>query len=117
MSLTPNTRLGRYDIRKQIGAGGMGEVYLAEDRRLHRKVGYVKVLDFGLAKLAEPQPVSAEESTLFHSDPGMVRGTVAYMSPEQARGLKVDSRTDVWSFGVLLYELLAHRLPFTGETV
>jgi predicted ATPase len=220
----PNTRLSHYRILEKLGAGGMGEVYLAEDTRLDRKVavkflneefgrdvdklsrfiqeakaasalnhpniltvheigecdgvryiatefiegetlrellsgketlpldlilqiliqtaealtaahaagivhrdikpenvmlrrdGYVKVLDFGLAKLSEPKIIGKEQSTLVHSNPGVIRGTVAYMSPEQARGLKVDNRTDIWSFGVLLYELLARRMPFTGET-
>ena len=81
-----------------------------------RRDGFVKVLDFGLAKLIEPPPVSEEDDTLVHSSPGIVLGTVAYMSPEQARGLKVDNRTDIWSFGVVLYELLARRIPFAGET-
>jgi non-specific serine/threonine protein kinase len=81
-----------------------------------RKDGYVKVLDFGLAKLTEPKLVGEKDETLVYSDPGVIRGTVAYMSPEQARGLKVDSRTDIWSFGVVLYELLTRRIPFTGET-
>ena len=83
---------------------------------MQRSDGYVKVLDFGLAKLSEPKTIGKEQSTLVHSHPGVIRGTVAYMSPEQARGLQVDSRTDIWSFGVLLYELLARRMPFTGET-
>jgi predicted ATPase/serine/threonine protein kinase len=85
-----------------------------------RADGLVKVLDFGLAKFVGP--VSGEQETKaltrvsYQSAAGMVLGTVSYMSPEQARGLAVDARTDVWSFGVMLYELLARRLPFTGET-
>ena len=224
MPLAPGTRLGKYVVRSRLGAGGMGEVYLAEDVRLERRVaikflneelsrdadklhrfiqeakaasalnhpniltvheigetdgisyitteyiegetlrehlsgkeklaldsvlhisiqiaealvaahaagiihrdikpenvmlrtdGYVKVLDFGLAKLTEPRPVREDASTLAQSRAGVIRGTIAYMSPEQARALSVDHRTDIWSFGVLLYELLARRLPFTGET-
>jgi non-specific serine/threonine protein kinase len=81
-----------------------------------RRDGYVKVLDFGLAKLTEPKPIGEEGETLLVSHPGIIRGTVAYMSPEQARGLKVDGRTDIWSFGIVLYELLARRTPFTGKT-
>jgi serine/threonine protein kinase/Tol biopolymer transport system component len=83
-----------------------------------RADGYVKILDFGLAKLTDPRPTSAEPETptLLQSNPGLVMGTVQYMSPEQARGKKVDVRTDIWSLGVVLYELLAGRVPFSGET-
>lgn len=81
-----------------------------------REDGYVKVLDFGLAKLIEPMPISRENRTFVQSIPGIIRGTIPYMSPEQARGLQVDARTDIWSFGVVLYELLTGHLPFAGET-
>ncbi|HEU4875505.1 MAG TPA: serine/threonine-protein kinase, partial [Pyrinomonadaceae bacterium] len=86
-----------------------------------RRDGYVKVLDFGLAKLAAPQLdiVNSQVETRamdLNTTPGMVMGTVAYMSPEQARGLPVDQRTDVWSLGVVLYEIVAGRKPFSGET-
>src|SRR5947209_1397409 len=81
----------------------------------------VKVLDFGLAKLTERQPAtqvdtSAPTRALVNTDPGVVMGTVQYMSPEQARGLDVDARTDIWSLGVVLYEMVAGRLPFEGQT-
>ena len=228
MPLSDGTRLGRYEIRSQLGVGGMGEVYLAEDTQLDRKVaikiltadvasdqqrlqrfiqeaktasalnhsniltifeigqadsthfiateyidgetlrqhmrgahmklsevlnvsiqiadalsaahevgiihrdikpenimlrkrdGYVKVLDFGIAKLIEQLPVAidrdAPTKSLFHTEEGVVMGTVIYMSPEQSRGLKVDARTDLWSLGVVLYEMVAGCLPFEGST-
>ncbi len=86
-----------------------------------RRDGVVKVLDFGLAKIAEPvaiadvqAPEAADLSTSTES--GVVMGTVSYMSPEQARGLKVDQRTDIFSLGVMLYEMIVGRKPFEGAT-
>ena len=226
--LSSGTKLGRYEIRSKIGAGGMGEVYLAHDTELERDValkilaaevaadqqrmqrfiqeaktasalnhpniitiyevgqaegqrfiateyikgetlrqrlrreplslrecfevavqvaaalsaaheakvvhrdikpenimlrpdGFVKVLDFGLAKLTERTTTPSLDSNVatrvqINTAPGMVMGTAHYMSPEQARGKEVDLRTDIWSFGVVLYEMIAGRLPFTGET-
>jgi serine/threonine-protein kinase len=75
--------------------------------------GRVKVLDFGLAKA----PVSKDESgDITATEPGRVIGTPAYMSPEQARGKATDHRTDIWSFGCIMYQMLTGRLPFEGET-
>jgi eukaryotic-like serine/threonine-protein kinase len=225
--LPPGTRLGRYEILSQLGAGGMGEVYLAKDLELGRKValkilpsevagdpnrmsrfareakaasslnhqniltihevgqagstdfiatefidgetlrqrlkrgslsvnetldvaiqiasalaaahgtrivhrdikpenvmirsdGFVKVLDFGLAKqtIDQSSVVDADASTQikFKTAEGIVVGTASYMSPEQARGLDVDERTDIFSLGIVIYEMIAGRLPFTGAT-
>jgi eukaryotic-like serine/threonine-protein kinase len=85
-----------------------------------RRDGIVKVLDFGLAKLTErppPDSVDTEAQTraVVNTDTGMVMGTALYMSPEQARGLQVDARTDIFSLGVLVYEMVAGRLPFEGS--
>lgn len=100
-----------------------------------RPDGYVKILDFGLAKLQERRGEGEtgrkgeDESTLEFSPrlpfspsplltaPGMIMGTVSYMSPEQARGRETDARTDIWSLGVVLYEMLTGELPFAGETM
>src|SRR5215469_3105147 len=234
MSIAPGTKLGRYKIRSKLGAGGMGEVYLAEDTRLHRKValkvlpadlashrdrmrrfeqeataaaalnhpniahiyeigeadglnfiaiefidgqtlrqyihgrqtdlskllrhlqhvadglakahaagivhrdlkpdnimitrdGHAKILDFGLAKLIEPQQTSiptsdavSEAATAIlqqHSTPGVVLGTVGYMSPEQAQGRtnEIDGRSDIFSFGCILYEAVTGQKAFAGK--
>ena len=228
MAIPSGTRLGRYEIRSILGAGGMGEVYLAEDLTLHRKVAIkvlraevisnkdrlarfeleafaasslnhpniltiheigregeyhfmatefidgeslgqrlrvqrmtlpevlevgiqiasalaaahaagivhrdikpdnimvrrdhlVKVLDFGLAKLNEPEHTDVDGEMMTRAmpltTPGLVMGTARCMSPEQARGLPVDERTDIWSLGVVLYQLAGGHLPFTGKTM
>lgn len=84
-----------------------------------RPDGLVKILDFGIAKLAEmrtaaggTRPDEAETSTL----PGVIVGTASYMAPEQAQGKKVDARNDIFSFGIVFYEMLTGRRPFAGET-
>ncbi|HEY0323750.1 MAG TPA: protein kinase [Pyrinomonadaceae bacterium] len=90
------------------------------DNIMLRRDGYVKVLDFGLAKLTEKsnERLSSEPEamTLVNTEPGLVVGTVSYMSPEQARGLAVDTRSDIWSLGVVMYQMLTGHEPFEAPT-
>jgi len=85
--------------------------------------GVVKVLDFGLAKVAVGEPALARELSqsptvgMSVTRVGVILGTATYMSPEQARGLPVDNRADIWAFGCVMYETLTGRPPFTGETI
>jgi serine/threonine protein kinase/tetratricopeptide (TPR) repeat protein len=85
-----------------------------------RRDGLVKVLDFGLAKLAEVAPSVVDSQTSMptrnSTEAGVVMGTPRYMSPEQVRGEKVDARTDIFSLGVMIYEMIAGRAPFVGAT-
>ena len=226
MTIAPGTKLGRYEVRSQLAAGGMGEVYLALDTELDRTVavkilpaalaadqqrlqrfiqeakaasalnhphiltiyeigntgtsrfiatefidgdtlrqrinagmklvdileismqigsalaaahevgiihrdlkpenvmirrdGFVKLLDFGLAKLSQPDTsvtdTEAPTKAMVHTAAGTVMGTANYMSPEQAKGIIVDTRTDLWSVGAVLYEMITGHLPFAGES-
>lgn len=89
------------------------------DNVMIRRDGIVKVLDFGLAKISQGSSQTDSEANTrekFSTIQGMILGTPNYMSPEQTRGKNIDTRTDIWSFGVLLYQMLTRKLPFQGET-
>src|SRR5262245_44020881 len=127
MARAPQRRIGlseTLEIAVQVAAalqaaheGGITHRDIKPENVIVRTDGMVKVLDFGLAKLsrarAGSQPAAVES---LNTRSGVVMGTASYMSPEQARGERVDHRTDIFSLGVMLYEMLAGRRPFEGAT-
>lgn len=115
---TVNVSLQVAEALKGAHAAGIVHRDIKPENIMIRHDGYVKILDFGLAKLTEQQTSDAdlETPTLLQSNPGLVMGTVQYMSPEQARAKSVGVGTDIWSLGIVMYELLAGHVPFTGET-
>jgi serine/threonine protein kinase len=113
------------DCVEQVGsalavahAAGIVHRDIKPENIMRRHDGLLKILDFGIAKLLEPAKLPAHDTRggATHTEAGLVLGTVNYMSPEQARALPVDERTDIWSVGVVLYELVTRRLPFHGAT-
>jgi serine/threonine protein kinase/Tol biopolymer transport system component len=127
---TPLTLSEVLDVMTQVASG----IVAAHNARIiHRDIkpeniiiredGLVKVVDFGLAKLTAPEAneegainAGVRATNTLLTEPGLLMGTASYMSPEQARGQDIDARTDVWSWGVVLYEMLAGKLPFNGAT-
>lgn len=107
---------------EEAHAAGIVHRDIKPDNIMIRRNGYVKVLDFGLAKLTEDSTdrssSDGEASTrvLVQTNAGVVMGTSHYMSPEQARAKPVDARSDIWSLGVVMYEMVAGRTPFEGDT-
>ena len=115
---TLNVSMQIADALSGAHAAGIVHRDIKPENIMIRRDGYVKILDFGLAKLTEQQAIDSdlETPTLLQSNPGLVMGTVQYMSPEQARAKNVGIGTDIWSLGIVIYELLAGHVPFTGET-
>ncbi len=130
-TLRDRLRNGAISVRKAIDyalqvARGLGAAH--EKGIVHRDLkpenlfvtndGRVKILDFGLAKLIRPETTSADDAPTVHAvtEPGLIMGTVGYMSPEQVRGQTADARSDIFAFGAILYEMISGKRAFHGET-
>jgi serine/threonine protein kinase len=118
LSLTDVLDIGVQVASALAAAHAAGIVHrdIKPENIMRRGDGIVKVLDFGIAKLLEQTAADMPAITRTQTETGVVLGTVGYMSPEQARGLVIDERTDIWSLGVVLYEMLVYRAPFNGAT-
>jgi serine/threonine-protein kinase len=123
MSLRDALKVGIQVASALAAAHAAGIVHrdIKPENIMLRPDGYVKVLDFGLVKLTEPIGVSGSidhesDTKILITDPSIVMGTPHYMSPEQARGFSIDARADIFSLGVVLYEMVAGRTPYDGST-
>ena len=115
------------DVAVQVGSAlaaahqaGIVHRDIKPENIMVRQDGYIKVLDFGLAKLTDFERFlsdpEAKTMRIVQTEPGVIMGTLSHMSPEQARGLEVDERTDIWGLGVVLFEMVAGKAPFDGLT-
>jgi serine/threonine protein kinase len=119
----PLSQAGATELAEQIAEGlsaahqrGVVHRDLKPENLFVSKDQRVKILDFGLAKLLEKGPEGLDAAAEFQTNPGMVAGTVGYASPEQLRGDKLDARTDLFSFGVVMYEMATGQRPFAAES-
>jgi serine/threonine protein kinase len=117
LTLLRSLRIVEQTANALVAAHAAGIVHrdIKPENIMLRRDSIVKVLDFGLAKQSE-NLFRDDSSGSNITDPGMVMGSARYMSPEQSRGLEVDARTDIWSLGVVLYELVTGKVPFAGNT-